>query len=121
MRKRGAMSINPDEHDARSKINKTSYSRPKDPNDNAVSRKRGDHQHGVDESEAIVPVFADGGEIPPMLVDHVLMFFWNVPSQHVLFYLFGYPENIKRFDWVIYYKTKILDISAVLKLKVLIL
>lgn len=74
---------------------KSFYSRAKNPDDAAVPQKGGNHQYGVDKCQNVVPVFVDSGEVPPVVVNHVLMFLGDVPAQHVLDYLLGYPGGKK--------------------------
>lgn len=67
------------------------YLRSKNPYDDAVADERADHEHGVYEGEAVVPVLADGGEVPPVLMNQVLVLLRNVPTHHMLNHLLGYP------------------------------
>lgn len=43
--------------------------RAKYPNDDPVPGEGCDHQHGIDECQAEVPVLADRGEVSPVIVD----------------------------------------------------
>lgn len=70
-------------------------SRAKYPNDDPVASEGSHHQHGVDESQAVVPILANSWKVPPVLVHHILVLFRDVPTEHVIYHLFRYPGEFK--------------------------